>query len=136
MLQERIDAVEEIIADPPPAFDKLKTLLKGLPDLVKGLARITYGKCTPKELASLLAAYQRIANTFEPLENPTEAGFKSPLWNDIVSSLPTLRKPIAELTEIINLSKARFDAPKEDLWLDYEKFSDLEDCKFVSNVSC
>ncbi|KAG9018923.1 Mismatch repair protein msh3 [Tulasnella sp. 427] len=130
ILLERINAVEEILDDPPPAYDKLISLLKGLPDLAKGLARITYGKCTPKELATLLTAYQRIGNAFEPLEDPSLTGFESPLWNDIVSSLPRLRKPISQLLEVIDLSKARADKDKSELWVDDEQFEDLANCKF------
>ncbi|KAG8900331.1 Mismatch repair protein msh3 [Tulasnella sp. 417] len=130
ILQERIDAVEEILDEPPPAYDKLVSLLKGLPDLAKGLARITYGKCSPKELAALLTAYQRIGNAFEPLEDPAHAGFKSPLWNDIVSTLPRLRKPVSQLLEVINLSKARADESKSEIWMDDEQFEELANCKF------
>jgi len=44
ILQERIDAVEEILEAGSPNLVKLRTLLRGLPDLVKGLCRIQYGK--------------------------------------------------------------------------------------------
>ncbi|KAG8884457.1 Mismatch repair protein msh3 [Tulasnella sp. 331] len=127
LLQERIDAVQEVIDDPPPAIEKFQTLLKGLPDLAKGLARISYGTCTPKELAGLLTAYQRISLAFDPSEPPP---FMSPLWNDIVATLPKLRTPLLELTTIFNLTKARFDQPKADLWLDDERYPALDDCKY------
>lgn len=132
MLDERISAVQEILNDAPPAYDKIQTLLKGLPDLVKGLARITYSTCTPKELAALLTAYQRISKTFEPEGSLTP--FKSPLWNEIVASMPRLRTPLLELTNIFNMSKARADQPKEDLWVDDEKYPALDDCRCVSFV--
>ena len=44
ILQERIDAVEEILAAGSANLVRLRTLLKGLPDLVKGLCRVQYGK--------------------------------------------------------------------------------------------
>ena len=44
ILQERVDAVEEILEAGSANLVKLRTLLKGLPDLVKGLCRIQYGK--------------------------------------------------------------------------------------------
>jgi DNA mismatch repair protein MSH3 len=44
ILQERIDAVEEVLEAGSANLIKLRTLLKGLPDLVKGLCRIQYGK--------------------------------------------------------------------------------------------
>ncbi len=44
ILQERVDAVEEILEAGSANLVKLRTLLRGLPDLVKGLCRIQYGK--------------------------------------------------------------------------------------------
>jgi DNA mismatch repair protein MSH3 len=44
VLQERIDAVEEIISTPLQHFHTLRPILRGLPDLAKGLCRIQYGK--------------------------------------------------------------------------------------------
>lgn len=44
ILQERVDAVEEIVAGQSHTLDRLHTLLRKLPDLVKGLCRIQYGK--------------------------------------------------------------------------------------------
>ena len=44
ILQERLDAVEEIINTQSHTLDRLRTLIRKLPDLVKGLCRIQYGK--------------------------------------------------------------------------------------------
>jgi DNA mismatch repair protein MSH3 len=44
VLQERIDAVEEIISTPLQHLHTLRPILRGLPDLAKGLCRIQYGK--------------------------------------------------------------------------------------------
>lgn len=44
MLQERIDAVEEIISTSLQHLHTLRPILRGLPDLAKGLCRIQYGK--------------------------------------------------------------------------------------------
>ena len=44
VLQERIDAVEELISTPLQYLHTLRPVLKGLPDLAKGLCRIQYGK--------------------------------------------------------------------------------------------
>ncbi len=43
-LQQRIDAVEEILASSSEKLVSLRQLLKGLPDLAKGLCRIHYGQ--------------------------------------------------------------------------------------------
>lgn len=44
ILNERLEAIEEIVAGQAPNLVKLRTLLKNLPDLVRGLSRIQYGK--------------------------------------------------------------------------------------------
>jgi DNA mismatch repair protein MSH3 len=43
-LQARIDAIEEIINEKTYHMEKLRGLLINIPDLVKGLTRIQYGK--------------------------------------------------------------------------------------------
>jgi DNA mismatch repair protein MSH3 len=56
ILQERFDAVEEIHQGQSANLVKLQTLLKGLPDLVRGLCRIQYGKvcnCTSLSITHL-----------------------------------------------------------------------------------
>src|SRR5713226_3897993 len=55
LLQERIDAVEEIVGSPSMKLVQLREVLRGLPDLAKGLCRIQYGKvCISRFLSSLL----------------------------------------------------------------------------------
>lgn len=44
ILRERIDAVQEILADESPKLTLLRESLKRLPDLARGLCRIQYGK--------------------------------------------------------------------------------------------
>jgi len=44
VLQDRIDAVEEILQSTSERLVKLREILRGLPDLAKGLCRIQYGQ--------------------------------------------------------------------------------------------
>ncbi|CAE6461722.1 unnamed protein product, partial [Rhizoctonia solani] len=129
VLQGRVDAVEEILNTKELKIERLQLLLKGLPDLVKGLCRIQYKKATPPELATMLTAWQRIATALDPIAAPEDAGFKSELLNGIAYSLPTLREPLATITREINLPQAR-DNNKADLWVDSEKYPGIEEAKF------
>ncbi|CEL52191.1 DNA mismatch repair protein MSH3 OS=Cryptococcus neoformans var, neoformans serotype D (strain B-3501A) GN=MSH3 PE=3 SV=1 [Rhizoctonia solani AG-1 IB] len=129
VLQERVDAVEEILNTKELKVERLQLLLKGLPDLVKGLCRIQYKKATPSELAILLTAWQRVATTLDPIASPKDAGFESKLLNDIAYSLPTLREPLAAIMSQIDLPQAR-DSNKAELWVDSEKYPDIEEAKF------
>ena len=44
VLQDRIDAVEEILHSTSERLVKLREILRRLPDLAKGLCRIQYGQ--------------------------------------------------------------------------------------------
>ncbi|GAB1517406.1 Mismatch repair protein msh3 [Rhizoctonia solani] len=129
ILQGRVDAVEEILNTKELKIERLQLLLKGLPDLVKGLCRVQYKKATPPELATMLTAWQRIATVLDPIAAPEDAGFKSELLNGIAYSLPTLREPLATIMREINLPQAR-DNNKADLWVDSEKYPGIEEAKF------
>ena len=43
-LQARVDAIEEIMNSNTYHMEKMRSLLVNMPDLVKGLTRIQYGK--------------------------------------------------------------------------------------------
>ncbi|KAG8691841.1 Mismatch repair protein msh3 [Ceratobasidium sp. 423] len=129
ILQERVDAVEEILETKELKIERLQLLLKGLPDLVKGLCRIQYKKATPSELATMLTAWQRIATALDPIPTPKDAGFESDLLNDVAYSLPTLREPLAVIMSQIDLRHAR-DNNKAELWVDSEKYPAIDEAKF------
>ena len=58
LLQDRIDAVEEIVSSPSDKLVALRQALKKLPDLAKGLCRIQYGKVTFLALSSLINRFK------------------------------------------------------------------------------
>ncbi|RXW20992.1 hypothetical protein EST38_g4863 [Candolleomyces aberdarensis] len=128
VLQERVDAVEEIIES---GSDKLLTLrgtLKSLPDLAKGLSRIQYGQCTPQELAILLPAFNKIGTAFdqENFTEPQDVGFKSPLLNQIIFSLPKVKEPVQSIMKDVHLKTAA-EGKKDSLWTDFEKYPEISD---------
>jgi DNA mismatch repair protein MSH3 len=133
ILQERFEAVEEILQSPSAGIIKLRTLLKGLPDIVKGLCRIQYGKSNPKEVANVLVALSRVANAFDPIEKPEDAGFKSSLLNDIIFAMPRIREAVEGLLGDLNLKNAK-EGEITDLWASPEKYPELEDVRFVSEL--
>ncbi|KAI0247060.1 DNA mismatch repair protein MSH3 [Lactifluus subvellereus] len=126
VLQERIDAVEEIISTSSQHIHALRPVLKGLPDLAKGLCRIQYGKCTPKELAILLPAFNRVATIFPTFESLATVGFKSALLNGIFFALPLLREPVQQLIDAIVLKKAAA-GKKAEMWVDPERYPEIAD---------
>ncbi|KAI9456446.1 DNA mismatch repair protein MSH3 [Russula earlei] len=126
VLQERIDAIEEIISTSSQHVHTLRPILRGLPDLAKGLCRIQYGKCTPKELATLLPAFNKIASAFPSFESPSVVGFKSALLNSIFFALPILREPVQQLMDAVVLKKAAA-GNKAEMWVDPERYPEIAD---------
>ncbi|KAJ3236765.1 Mismatch repair protein msh3, partial [Chytriomyces hyalinus] len=96
LLQERIDAVEEVIEciqmDNIPMI-KLRGLLNQLPDLEKSLARIRYNRCPPSDLHATLSCLSKIATTLSL--HPTSASpFKSNLLNTMFEQSASISTPI------------------------------------------
>ncbi|KAJ9105305.1 hypothetical protein QFC21_001673 [Naganishia friedmannii] len=123
-LQQRLDAVREILESPSVAIEKLKGLLRNQPDMQRGLSRIQYGKATPNEVATLLLAFKRIATEFQhniPLP-------KSTMLAGIVSSLPKIQKSVERLLCEIDVRQARSDAV-EDLFVNPDKFPSIQNAK-------
>ncbi|KAH7910649.1 muts domain V-domain-containing protein [Hygrophoropsis aurantiaca] len=114
ILQDRIDAVEEIISSPSEKLVALRQLMKKMPDLAKGLSRIQYGKCTPQELGVILSAFNKIAHTFDNYSGGTDS-FNSNLLNEVMRTFPTIKSPIRELLNRISLNRAA-EGKKESLW--------------------
>ncbi|KAG6919950.1 hypothetical protein DXG01_013299 [Tephrocybe rancida] len=124
VLQERVDAVEEILESPSDKLATVRQILRKLPDLAKGLCRIQYGQCTPKELSVLLPAFNKMAVAFENFTTPSVVGFKSDLLNDIVFSFPKLKEPLKELLSIVDLKQAA-KGRKDTMWTDPDRYPDI-----------
>ncbi|KAJ7582852.1 muts domain V-domain-containing protein [Mycena floridula] len=128
-LEERIDAVQEIMDSSSEKLNTLYDVLRRLPDLSKGICRIQYGQCTPQELALLLPAFDKIANAYDVTE-PSEVGFKSRLLNEIIASLPSIREPSKELLSIVSLKQAAA-GDKVTMWKDPERYPMVEQTQMV-----
>ncbi|KAG0369047.1 muts domain V-domain-containing protein [Gamsiella multidivaricata] len=91
-LQERVDAVEEILtlADKNTYLESARGVLKGLMDLEKGVCRIHYGKSSPKEFLAILRTFMRVANAIPAGERSKahqDFGLNSPMLRRLVGSL-------------------------------------------------
>ncbi|KDR81784.1 hypothetical protein GALMADRAFT_152606 [Galerina marginata CBS 339.88] len=124
VLEDRVSAVEEIIESPSETLSTLRGLLRGLPDLAKGLCRIQYGQCTPKEISILLPAFNKVALAFPNVNKAEDVGLKSTILNEIIASLPKLKEPIGELLQIVNLKEAA-EGSKDSMWTDEERYPEI-----------
>ncbi len=157
VLQDRIDAVEEILQSTSERLVKLREILRGLPDLAKGLCRIQYGQvsftcpsttrvqdtqrqqwtqCTPKEISILLPAFNKIAIAFDDVDpsDPSSVGLNSSVLSLIITSLPRLKGPVKELLQIVNIKKAGEDK-KDMMWNDPERYPAIIDSDMVRRYS-
>ncbi|KAI0320179.1 DNA mismatch repair protein MSH3 [Amylostereum chailletii] len=126
LLRERTDAIEEIISSSSMKLVQLRSVLRGLPDLAKGLCRMQYGKCTPAELAILITAFNKAASAFPGVETPADVGLKSPLLCSIIAVLHQLREPVKFMLDTVSLKKAAQGA-KAEMWLDPERYPNISD---------
>ncbi|KAI9315240.1 muts domain V-domain-containing protein [Dichotomocladium elegans] len=101
-LQERVNAVEEIIATSNPKIEVATNMLKKMPDLEQGLSRIHYGLASPKELVVVLDALYKIADTFSSTQYTDHFRFESPILNEIFDALPTIKSHVIAFQEAIN----------------------------------
>ncbi len=85
-----------------------------------------------KELAIILKAFKKVADAFSDVEDNLGNGpqFKSAILNQIVNSLPALKKPMESILRDINLSKLE-QGDKTSLWNDWDKHPEIEDAKMV-----
>ncbi|KAJ7098058.1 DNA mismatch repair protein MSH3 [Mycena belliarum] len=129
-LELRIEAVEEILTSSSDKLVSLRQLLKGLPDLGKGLCRLQYKQSTPQEITVVLSAFYKIGKTYQAFQTPDEFGFRSKLLNVIFSSLPPLKTPMLKLLDAIDIKEAAA-GQKDRMWKDPIKYPTLEDHKFA-----
>ncbi|KAI8085363.1 muts domain V-domain-containing protein [Thamnidium elegans] len=98
-LNERVNAIEELIHTDVKKKDRVLTLLKRLPDIEKGLCRIHYGKATPKELVQVLDTLEKVSLSFRQEQEPR---FESELLNDLFDTLPTIYSDVIAFKESID----------------------------------
>ncbi|WWC60269.1 uncharacterized protein I303_102837 [Kwoniella dejecticola CBS 10117] len=124
-LRARTDAIEEIMDSNTYYMEKLRSLLVNMPDLVKGLTRVQYGKAQPTELATILVALVRIGSEFKPSTDPI---FRSTLLNSILHTLPTIQSAAKGFLDAINLKAAR-ENDEGNLWANPDKYPEIQDAK-------
>ncbi|KAG0003387.1 Mismatch repair protein msh3 [Entomortierella chlamydospora] len=114
VLQERVDAVEEILssAGKNAYLEKAKGMLKGLVDLEKGVCRIHYGKSSPKEFLTILRTFKEVAEVIPRNQGSVsnnEFGLKSPVLRNLIGSLSNALEDSSYFLDGLNEQAARKD---------------------------
>ena len=93
-----------------PKVDKLAHLLRGIKsDLERSLIRIYYSKCSRPELLTVLQTLQRISNEYATIKSKSDAGFKSPMINEAIATLPLINDTVISFLDQMNAEAARTD---------------------------
>ncbi|GAA5863812.1 hypothetical protein JCM1840_005775 [Sporobolomyces johnsonii] len=144
-VNDRLDAISAIhSASSSLTLSKLRDLLRTLPDLERGLARIHFGRASPNELLRMLEALQRVGSVFDEVDSPDEdddamdadgpvrkgagGGLKSSMLKAVVKALPGIKKTVEGLLDQLEAKMAR-DNNKEDLFAKEEDWPELKGCK-------
>lgn len=133
LIHQRHEAVSEILLKDSVTLEKLRGLLKGLPDLGRGLARITYCKTTPREAKEILFALKRLADEFGP-DGPVTSMPSSELLQRIVTALPRIRAPVQKFISAISPAAAH-DNDVANLFVDAETYPGIQAAKDAINAS-
>lgn len=130
-LEERIAAVEEIVAGKNGKLDRIRELLARIgSDLEKGLIRIYYGKCTRPELFQILQTMHRISHTFHKVESPEEVGFQSKILNEAVAALPEIKDDVEAYLGVFKHNAACKD-DKFDFFRNEDQYEAIVEHKLV-----
>lgn len=127
-LRARAKAVDEVLNSRNIKLDKVREVLKGLPDLEKGLCRIHYGKCQPSELYQIITAMHRVANVFPAATSTKEYGITSELIQKTLDVLPTIQDDTIYFLSSLNATAAQQN-DKVNLFRDVEKYPAIQDRK-------
>lgn len=129
LLEERRKAIEKVKSG-KGIVNMLPELLKGLPDLEKGLARISYGRINPSELVTVLLSLNRLTTIpeFTEYEKDLTSNQEDDLIKDCLSSFPKARKVAVGFYRDINVQMSR-DNKKEDMFNDPDKYPRVQDVK-------
>ncbi|KAF9166181.1 Mismatch repair protein msh3 [Actinomortierella ambigua] len=126
-LQQRVDAVEEILAKhggaggagSSEALAKVEKCLTGLMDLEKGVCRIHYGYASPKECWLVLKTFERIHQLFpkrlqsggggggEGRVPSDDLGLDSPYLNELLASLTVASGSVLYFLNALNEQAAK-----------------------------
>lgn len=126
-LQERLDAVEALRDGKSYVLRRLDSVLHGLPDLERGLARMTYGRATPTELATVLLSLNRVTQEFKADEAATWKT-QSSLIDTHLLSLASGKQVVQTYLNQISIKEARANN-KADLYLDADVFPAIQASK-------
>lgn len=125
-VNERLSAIGEILDySGKDEIVKLGALLKGLPDLERGLIRIHLGKASSSELLRVLQSLSRISHLFD---NDGSTKLESTLLRRIVESFASIRTTVDNYLDQINVDQAK-EGNLANLYRSDDLYAELREAK-------
>ncbi|XP_049860105.1 DNA mismatch repair protein Msh3-like isoform X1 [Schistocerca gregaria] len=123
-LLRRQDAVQELINPNCRVTPLLGDILKGLPDLDRGLTNVAYHRCTTNNFYRLIEALSFIYQSLEVIAVVTEAYVQSSLIRELITDITVQLRDVKEIMNILNPSAAKI-GDKTSILNDYSEFPNV-----------
>ncbi|XP_049959140.1 DNA mismatch repair protein Msh3-like isoform X2 [Schistocerca serialis cubense] len=123
-LLRRHDAVQELINPNCRVTPLLGDILKGLPDLDRGLTNVAYHRCTTNNFYRLIEALSFIYQSLEVIAVVTEAYVQSSLIRELIIDITVQLSDVKEIMNILNPSAAKI-GDKTSILNDYSEFPNV-----------
>ncbi|XP_059500761.1 DNA mismatch repair protein Msh3 isoform X2 [Stegostoma tigrinum] len=127
-INDRLDAVTEILSSDSIVLAKTQKLLSKLPDLERGICSIYHKKCSTWEFYQLVHTLSGLEVGFQALLPAVEAQLNSSLLRSILLELPQLLDPVHHYVKILDESAAKI-GDKTQLFTDLTDFPVIQQRK-------
>jgi DNA mismatch repair protein MSH3 len=125
-VRARHEAVEELISG-CTALAPLLDALDGVTDLHKGLTRLHYARCSPKELIDLVSSFIKLCEAASKSRSAASA-IRSALLRELTLAIPDVGAALKKLRDSLN-TKAATENDKHGLFRREEEYPDVVSAK-------
>lgn len=128
-IDERLDAVAELMETSAPAIKLMLDVVKALPDLERGLVQCHYKRCSPQAFLSLLQSFKKVSKCAPP-----RAALEQQVKSTLLRSLLHYPDMCDDVDYFLNAmsTKAAQTGKKRKLFVDSDQFPEV--AKYHSEI--
>uniref|UniRef100_A0A8C5LJB4 DNA mismatch repair protein MSH3 n=1 Tax=Leptobrachium leishanense TaxID=445787 RepID=A0A8C5LJB4_9ANUR len=127
-INDRLDAVSEILHSESNIFSEIRTCFSSLPDLERGLCSIYHKKCSPQEFFVIVSTLCSLGDHVEALIPAIKSQIKSTLLQKIFLEIPPMLSSTRTFAKVLNEDAAK-KGNKMELFKDLTDFPVLKQRK-------
>ncbi|ELK11483.1 DNA mismatch repair protein Msh3 [Pteropus alecto] len=120
-INDRLDAVSEVLHSESSVFDQIENHLRKLPDIERGLCSIYHKKCSTQEFFLIVKALYHLKSEFQALIPAVNSHVQSDLLQTFILEIPELLSPVEHYLKILNEQAAKI-GDKTELFKDLSDF--------------